>query len=55
MTLPEVYKSKTHHIQESNKFQTRLDEKKEVAPFPGDTIITPPCEEDKYNPVFMAS
>ena len=52
MTLPEAYKSQIQHIQESTKFQPSSDGKREVAPFPGYTIITPPGEEDKYNLAF---
>ena len=52
MTLPEAYKSQIQHIQESSKFQPTSDGKREVAPFPGYTIITPPGEEDKQNSAF---
>ncbi len=52
MTLPEAYKSQVQHIQESFKFKLNSEGVRQASPFPGYTIITPPCEEDTANSAF---
>lgn len=47
MTLPETYNSQVQHIQQSPKFQERLEGGIQAVPFPGYTILTPPAEEEE--------
>jgi choline dehydrogenase-like flavoprotein len=49
LTLPETYRSQVQHIQESPKFQLNAANKRQAAPFPGYTIVTPPGNEDAKN------
>ena len=55
MTLPEAYKSQVQHVQESFKFQPNNQGVREASPFPGYTVITPPCEEDPTNSAFYTA
>ena len=52
MTLPETYSSQLQHIQESPKFQPRLEGGRQAVPFPGYTAITPPAESESENFAF---
>jgi hypothetical protein len=52
MTLPETYSSQVQHIQESPKFEPRLEGGRQAVPFPGYTAITPPAEEEPENLAF---
>ena len=55
LTLPETYRSQVQHIQESPKFQLDAANKRQAAPFPGYTIVTPPGSEDAKNAALHAS
>ncbi|MBF2065575.1 MAG: DUF1868 domain-containing protein [Calothrix sp. C42_A2020_038] len=55
MTLPESYQAQVQHIQESYKYQLAPNQKRQAAPFPGYTIITPPSEEDAKNTDFYVN
>lgn len=54
MTLPEAYKSQVQHVQESFKFQPNTEGVRQASPFPGYTVITPPCDEDTTNSAFYS-
>lgn len=54
MTLPETYISQLDHIQESPKYKSLSDGRRQAVPFPGYTIITPPVPEDPDNRDFYA-
>lgn len=51
MTLPEALQSQVQHIQPSPKFQETTGDIM-PAPFPGYTVISPPCEDDARNAAF---
>lgn len=52
MTLPEAYQSQVQYIQPSPKYERHGNGESKPAPFPGYTIITPPCGEDSKNAGF---
>lgn len=52
MMLLEAYGSQVQHIQESSKFQPQPEGGRQVVPFPGYTVITPPWEEESENSAF---
>lgn len=47
MTLPEAYKSQIQHIQESSKFRSTPEGRRQATSFPGYAVITPPSQEDE--------
>lgn len=52
MTLPEAFQSQVQYIQLSPKFQKRSGGETQPAPFPGYTVISPPCLDDAKNSAF---
>lgn len=52
MTLPEAFQSQVQYIQPSPKFRQQPDGSVQPTPFPGYTIITPPCRDDLKNANF---
>jgi hypothetical protein len=49
LTLPETYRSQGQNIQESPKFHRDPAGTWQANAFPGYSVITPPCEEDRQN------
>jgi hypothetical protein len=52
MTLPESFQSQVQYIQISPKFQKLANGEIQAAPFPGYTVISPPCLDDAKNSAF---
>lgn len=52
MTLPEAFQSQVQYIQPSPKFQKLSDGEIQATPFPGYTVISPPCSDDAKNSDF---
>mgnify|MGYP003445259833 CR=1 FL=1 len=52
MTLPEAHATQLQHIHSSPKFVQLANGTHQAAPFPGYTIITPPCPDDPSNAGF---
>lgn len=52
MTLPDAFQSQAQYIQVSPKFQQQPDSTIQPVAFPGYTVITPPCKDDRRNAAF---
>lgn len=52
MTIPEAFQSQVQYIQPSPKFQKQSSGAIQPAPFPGYTVISPPCSDDDRNTTF---